>query len=145
MRERARKSPSTQEQFSQTRGYPPPLTLPRMTTEMQYFTSQSIWTRRHRYPLLKCSPRRRPLDDQRMALIPERRRVLGSYAHPRVRCPRSGSKRGGVGRCTEGAGGCVVGEGTHFSLSFPFSVLLNGCGRFCDFDKKSGLYWPWAP
>jgi len=86
-------------------------------------------TRRHRYLFSNALLVVALWTIKEWLFIPETSARSGSYAHPRVRCPRSGSKRGGVGRCTEGAGGCVVGEGTHFSLSFSFSVLLNGCGR----------------
>ena len=106
------------------------------------FISQGIRTRRHRYRILKCPPRRLRLDHQGMAFITERRRVLGSYARPRVRCPRFSCERGGLGRWTEGVGGCIVDKGTHFYFfSFVPSFTLNGV-MGCDLEKKSGLCWP---
>jgi hypothetical protein len=90
-------------------------------------TLQGIGTRRHRYRIFKCPPRRLRLDHQGMGFITERRRVLGSYARPRVWYPRFSCERGGLGRCVEGVGGCIVGEGTHLVSFVPFFVLLNGC------------------
>jgi hypothetical protein len=99
-------------------------------------TSQGIGTRRHRYRIFKCPARRLRLDHQGMAFITERRRVLGSYARPRVWCPRFGHERGGLGRCVEGVGGCIVGEGTHFGFFRSFFVLLNGCDGHMILKKK---------
>jgi hypothetical protein len=59
-------------------------------------TLQNIRTRSHRYRIFKCSPRRLHLDNQGMASIAERRRILGSYARPRVWCPRINYERGGL-------------------------------------------------
>jgi len=114
MQERAKKSPSTLERFSRTRAY-----CFSFNPALQYlltlaFALQGIRTRRHRYRIFKCSPRRLRLGHQGMASITERRRVLGSYARPRVWCPRFSYERGGLGRCDECIGGCIVGEGTHF-------------------------------
>ena len=124
MQERAKKSPSTLERSSQTRAYyyhsfqlnspiPPHIGI----------TLQGIRTRRHRYRIFKCPPRRLRLGHQGMAFITERRRVLGSYARPRVWCPRFSCERGGLGRCVEGVGGCIVGKGTHL-ISFSFLSLF---------------------
>ena len=88
---------------------------------------QGIRTRRHRYRIFKRPPRRLRLDHQGMAFITERRRVLGSYACPRVWCPRFSCERGGLGRCVEGVGDRIVGEGTHLVSFVSFFVLLNGC------------------
>ena len=87
MQERAKKSPSTLERFSQTRAYYLQfiqLNSPIPTPPYIGIASQGIRTSRHRYRILKCPPRRLRLDYQGMAFITERRRVLGSYAHPRV-------------------------------------------------------------
>lgn len=97
---------------------------------------QGIRTRRHRYRVFKCPPRRLRLDRQGMASITERQCVLGAYACPRMWCPRFSYERGGIGRFVKGVGGCIVGEGTHL-----FSLFLS---RFTDLEK-SGLYLPWAP
>ena len=93
-------------------------------------TLQGIRTRRHRYRIFKCPPRRLRLDHQGMAFITERRRVLGSYARPRVWCPRFSSERGGLGRCIEGVGGCIVGEGTYLFCFFRsfFVYFTERCG-----------------
>jgi hypothetical protein len=88
---------------------------------------QGIRTRRHRYRIFKRPPRRLRLDHQGMAFITERRRVLGAYARPRVWCRRFGCARGGLGRCVEGVGGCIVGEGTHSFCILSFFVFTERC------------------
>lgn len=131
MQERAKKSPSTLEWFSQTRA---DYSFNSILLPTHFgITLQGISTRRHRYRVFKCRPHRLRLDRQGMASITERRCVLGAYACPRMRCPRFSYERGGIGRFVKGVGGCIVGEGTHLIFLF----LL----RFTDLEK-SGLYWP---
>ena len=80
---------------------------------------QGIRTCRYRYRIFECPPRRLRLDHQGMAFITQRRRVLGSYARPRVWCPGFSYEGGRLGRYVEGVGGCIVGEGTHLVSFIP--------------------------
>jgi len=103
---------------------------------------QNIWTRCYRYRILECPACRLALDDQGMAFIAKRRRVLGPYAHPRVRCLWSGLERGDVGRCGGCVGSCVVGQGTHSPVHF--SIFLWSCVYDMKKKSNSGPFWLWA-
>jgi hypothetical protein len=103
---------------------------------------QNIWTHCYRYRVLECPTCRLTLDDPGVASIAKHWRVLGPYAHPRVRRLWSGLERGDVGRCGECVGSCVVGKGTQLPLCFYPSVVI--VYMISATKSNSGRFWPWA-